>query len=81
MLVSMSKNQNSKPTLRPIVTLATTTVLNDKTESVLIPKVLCTNEELKHISDCMACEHHKSVPNHFAVECLRTDDDKKNERK
>lgn len=62
------------PPFRPIVSLATSTVVNDKPESVLIPKVLCSKEELKLISECMACEHHGGVPNQFVVKCNKTDD-------
>jgi hypothetical protein len=62
------------PPFRPIVTLATSTIVNDKPESVLIPKVLCSKEELKLLSECMACEHHGGVPNQFVVACKKTDD-------
>jgi hypothetical protein len=47
---------------------------------VLIPKVLCSNEELKSVPECMKCEHHGGVPNNFAVVCKKleeSDGDKK----
>jgi len=64
---------------RPIITLATATVLNDKQESVLIPKVLC-GEELKSIPECMACTHHGGIPNQFTVACTKPEADGDNEK-
>ena len=71
---SMKAGNMTPPPFRPIVSLATSTVINDKAESVLIPKVLCSKEELKLISECMACEHHGGVPNQFVVACKKPDD-------
>jgi hypothetical protein len=61
-------------TYKQIVTLATSTMVNDKPESVLIPKVLCSNEELKHVSECTACKHHEGLPNPYTVACNKPKD-------
>lgn len=65
------------PTFKPIVTLATSTMINDKPESVLIPKVRCSNEELTLISVCMACKDHEGIPNQYAVACNKPKEEKK----
>jgi len=75
---------NETPKYKSIITLATSTSINDKAESVLIPKVHCSNTELVHVSACMACEHHLGVPNPHAVACGKpeeTEADKKTEAK
>jgi hypothetical protein len=59
---------------KPIVTLATSTTINDKAESVLIPKVLCLNEELKLVSECTGCAHHGGFPNQYAVACNKPEE-------
>lgn len=72
----MPKDTSKKgPVYKPIITLATSTVINDKAESVLIPRVLCSNEELKSVAECMSCDHHGSVPNNFAVLCKKPEGD------
>ena len=62
------------PIYKPIVTLATSTTINDKAESVLIPKVLCTKEDLKLVSECAGCAHHGGIPNHYVVACNKADE-------
>ncbi len=65
----------TKGFLRPIVQLVTSSVINDKPESVIINKVLCVDQNLYHIADCMGCPHHVVVPNQFAVDCKASEGD------
>ena len=76
----MKPKTTPKTIYKPIVTLATATIINDKQESVLIPKVLCSNEELKSISDCMVCANHKGIPNQFTVACDKSEDEGDNNK-
>ena len=69
------------PTYKSVVTLATSTMVNDKPESVLIAKVLCTKEELKHVSECTACRFHIGMPNQYTVKCDKPDDKESKQEK